>query len=264
MNDPRTDQSRLRIQYADASNLNARFQLHQLFSVNPRVFPEWLFDQVRTRDNARVLEVGCGPGWLWRKNWGRVPPDWRITVTDFSPGMVREAKCRLSERGLRATHCVTDAQALPFDSDSFHLVFANHMLYHVPDLQRALAEFRRVLKRDGVLHTATNGRAHLREIDVLLDRVRPGTRWRTQAALGFALDDADADLARHFGQVEKLEYHDELRVTRPGPLLDFIASVMEVTPSLRHDLEAAIDKEIEQRGYYWIGKQAGLLIATGA
>lgn len=178
MTNSRIDQDRLRIQYADASNLNARYRLHQLYSVNSRGFVEWLFDHVDPREHAQVLEVGCGPGWLWRKNHLRVPPSWQITVSDFSPGMITEAQHRLPECGLKASHCVCDAQALPFPEDSFDVLFANHMLYHVPDLHRALAEFRRVLREDGELYAATNGRAHLHQIDVLLDKVRPGTRWR--------------------------------------------------------------------------------------
>ena len=262
MPNPRTDQARLRVQYADSSNLNARFGLHQHYSVNPRGFPEWLFDHVDARESARVLEVGCGPAWLWRKNSDRIPPSWEITVSDFSPGMVSEARSRLSECGLQASHCVCDAQALPFLPDSFDALFANHMLYHVPDLHRALAEIGRVLKSDGVLYAATNGRIHLKQIDVLLDKAQPGARWRAESRMGFALDDADLDLDRHFESVEKLEYRDELRVTDPGPLIDFIASSIDVDPTLHQALETEISAQISNRGFYWIGKQAGLLLAT--
>jgi tRNA G46 methylase TrmB len=74
MSDPRTDQARLQIQYADAINLNTRFQLHEEFSVNPYNFVLWLFDHMRLPKSARILEVGCGPGWFWRKNAHRIPP----------------------------------------------------------------------------------------------------------------------------------------------------------------------------------------------
>ena len=57
-----------------------------------------------------------------------------------------------------------DAQELPFDDDSFDVVVANHMLYHVPDRPRALRELARILHTDGVLMAATNGARHLEQV----------------------------------------------------------------------------------------------------
>ena len=45
-----------------------------------------------------------------------------------------------------ADYAVLDLQALPFPEACFDAVIANHMLYHVPDRPRALAEVQRVLK----------------------------------------------------------------------------------------------------------------------
>ena len=258
----RTDQSRLRIQYADSSNLNARVRLHQNHSTNPRGFVEWVFDQVEIVPAASVLEVGCGPGWLWHRNHDRVPSSWRIYVSDFSLGMVTEAQSRLLELGIQARSCVCDAQHLAFPSDSFDIVFANHMLYHVPDVHLALAEFRRVLAPEGVLYTATNGHRHLREIDDLLKAVRPGTRWRGDTRLGFALDDAELDLAKHFARVRKLNYEDELRVPDPQPIIEFIQSSMELSEDLRCELVTAIQQRIDEVGFFFVGKDVGMLISN--
>ena len=259
-----TDKSGLQIQYADSSNLNARVRLHQEYSTNPGDFVEWLFDQVEVFPEASVLEVGCGPGWLWRQNCSRVPSSWRIIVSDFSPGMVGEARSALSHLQIRAGSCVSDAQYLPFPDESFDIVFANHMLYHVPDLHLALAEFRRILRPEGVLYTATNGRDHLREIDDLLEAIRPGTSWRAHTRGSFRLDDADVDLARHFRYVRKLEYEDTLQVPEPQPLIEYIQSSIELSEDFRRELVAAIQERIDQAGFFFIRKDPGLLIAKGA
>lgn len=50
---------------------------------------------------------------------------------------------------------IIDIQNIPYEDNSFDLVIANMMLYHVPDLPRALAEVGRVLKPEGKLYTAT-------------------------------------------------------------------------------------------------------------
>ena len=93
-----------------------------------------------------MLEVGCGSGAFWEANGDRVDPTWRLTLTDFSPGMVEAAQRVL---GGRAQLLVADVQELPFPDESFDVVLANHMLYHVPDRPRAFAEIARVLVTGG-------------------------------------------------------------------------------------------------------------------
>jgi ubiquinone/menaquinone biosynthesis C-methylase UbiE len=73
-----------------------------------------------------VLEVGCGDGNIWRENLDRIPPGWRLTLTDFSPGMVDAARAVLGDR---AEYAVADVQELPFSDASFDAVIANHMLF---------------------------------------------------------------------------------------------------------------------------------------
>lgn len=84
-----TDQNYLQNdQYQDASNLNARIALHQRFGMARVPWHCWVFDQFTLPPDARVLELGCGPGQLWVQNLDRLPSGWHMTLSDFSLGMV--------------------------------------------------------------------------------------------------------------------------------------------------------------------------------
>src|SRR5258706_10720793 len=133
-------------QYRDASNLNARIQLHVRFSQNTYGWHRWVFDQLKASPQSRVLELGCGPGRLWSENAARIPPGWEITLSDFSPGMIAEAQRNLASAGHSFAFERVDAQSIPFADASFDMVIANHMLYHVPGRPEALAEIPRVLR----------------------------------------------------------------------------------------------------------------------
>ena len=150
-------------QYANAANLNARVRIHQLFSTNPYGWQRWVFDQLALPESARVLEVGCGPANLFGDNFARIPGGWDITLTDFSPGMLADAALNLGERRPRFKIAAADLQSLPFASDSFDAVIANHMLYHLPDRARGLAEARRVLAPGGRFYATTIGPGHMGE-----------------------------------------------------------------------------------------------------
>ena len=56
------DQDYVADQYQTATNLNARISLHQRFSTNRYGWFPWLFDRLRFPPQARILELGCGPG----------------------------------------------------------------------------------------------------------------------------------------------------------------------------------------------------------
>ena len=60
-------------QYRNASNLNARIQLHVRFSTNKYSWMRWVFDQLDLPPHCHILELGCGSGELWRKNMQRIP-----------------------------------------------------------------------------------------------------------------------------------------------------------------------------------------------
>jgi SAM-dependent methyltransferase len=68
------------------------------------------------------------------------------------------------------------------------------MLYHVPDVERALGELARVLRRGGRLVAVTNASDHWRELYELLGVER--------AASPFPAERAGELLARHFAEVE--------------------------------------------------------------
>ncbi|MCJ7718148.1 MAG: class I SAM-dependent methyltransferase, partial [Anaerolineales bacterium] len=132
-----TDQSYLRSsQYRNSSNLSARALLHKKYSTNPETWTSWVFNHLALPGSCRILEVGCGPGYLWQENQQRISPGWEIVLSDLSPGMLEEAKNILGEN-FGVYYSAIDTQQIPFADNSFEAVIANHMLYHVPFIEQA-------------------------------------------------------------------------------------------------------------------------------
>jgi SAM-dependent methyltransferase len=93
---------------------------------------------------------------------------------------------------------VGDVQALPFADASFDTVVAAWMLYHVPDLDRGLAEIARVLRPGGRLVVATNSELHLEEA-----RAHAGVSM--VGRVPFNRENGAGILERHFAAVERID-----------------------------------------------------------
>jgi ubiquinone/menaquinone biosynthesis C-methylase UbiE len=96
------------------------------------------------------LEIGSGTGYF-SLNLLQMGVIERLTATDISPGMLERLSVTAEELGLEAETAVTEAERLPFDDESFDLVFGHAVLHHIPDVERAFAEFRRVLRPGGAV-----------------------------------------------------------------------------------------------------------------
>ncbi|MEM7346516.1 MAG: class I SAM-dependent methyltransferase, partial [Chloroflexota bacterium] len=210
-------------QYKSGSNLNARIQLHQQFSTNKYDWPKWVFDHFLVAKSAHFLDLGCGTGYLWQQNIDRIADDWAITLSDFSAGMVQQAAASLGDKSNKFYFRMADAQHLPWADESFEVVIANHMLYHVPDRSRAFSEIKRVLKPEGKLYAATNGQHHIIELTQLIQEIDPDAREEDHVD-EFGLENGREQLSHYFPEINLYVYKDSLQVTEVEPLLAYIQS----------------------------------------
>lgn len=102
-------------------------------------------DQVAA-SGGRVLEIGCGPGVdtveLVRRGVS-------LTGIDLAPAAVELSRQHLAGLGLEADIRLGNAEALQFPDESFDTVYSFGVLHHTPNLERAIAEVRRVLTHGG-------------------------------------------------------------------------------------------------------------------
>ena len=253
-------------QYKDGSRLQARARLHADYSRNSYGWFEWMFDLYKDiPDNARLIELGAGVGWLWLRNGQRIPIGWDITLSDFSPGMIAEQRKNMAQIPRSFSFEEIDVQAISHLDASFDAVIANHMLYHVPDRPKAIAEMRRVLKPGGTLFTATNGDHHLQEMHQLMARFgfQPSEYLSGFASVkGYTLENAAEQLHASFEHVELHRYDDAILLTDPQPLLDYILSFpIELSPERLASLRMFIEAEVSKTGQFPITKDMGVLIA---
>jgi ubiquinone/menaquinone biosynthesis C-methylase UbiE len=98
--------------------------------------------------HARVLDVGTGPGRIPRAV-AAAHPDWTVDAVDLDPAMIAYAKGRDPDASVSFT--VGDVADLPYPDATFDLIVTSMSQHHWTDVEGALRELRRVLRRGGRL-----------------------------------------------------------------------------------------------------------------
>jgi SAM-dependent methyltransferase len=155
---------------------------------------------------------------------------------------------------------VADAMALPVRDAAAGLTLAMHMLYHVPDPERAVRELRRITRPGGRVIVGLNGTDHLRELRGLITQAlaslgRPPVRPREQ----ISLDQGEQLLRSQFASVTRHDFEGQLRVPEAEPIAAYVRSrVLDARPLVPAVLSALpADPEL-----FPITTHSGCLVCT--
>ena len=250
------DKAVVKDQYATSARLETRISIHEKYSRNKQPFAEWIVSHYDLQPGEQVLELGCGTGSMWQGV--TLPADCHVTLTDLSTGMLDAAHQNTTHLG--ADYAVCDAMALPYADASFDVVIANMMLYHVPDISRAVSEIRRVLKPDGRFFAATFGEHGV--VEAVLDMLSLSSAFNHR----FTLQNGTAQLAEHFADVRMMRRDDALDVTDLRDLIAYLRSMQGMTVLADIPDEQLFDVFTARmvNGVLSLPKEYGLFVCKGA
>lgn len=251
-------------QYKDATNINARIALHEKYSTNPQGFHEWVFDQMDLNGGYCILECGCGPGALWFKNKDKIKKPMEVTLVDLSAGMLENAKNNIgSINCVNFNYIEADIQELPFKDESFDVVIANHMLYHIPDINKAIKEVFRVLKPKGSFYSSTFSRKHMHQLNILTNKYVELPKERVSDR--FTLENGYDYIKEVFGNVEVKIHKDSLLVNDADAIINYIMSgsyaKKQLVGAKKEKFVSDVKYMFDQKPEMFIQKEAGVLIA---
>jgi SAM-dependent methyltransferase len=248
-------------QYAVETNLATRIRTHELYSEPQLDYAGWVLDHISWRGDERTVDVGCGAGAYVAAARARTR---HYIAGDLSAGMLRgiDAPARVN----------LDAHDLPFPARSVDVLLANHMIYHLPDRDGAVAEFARILRPGGTLLAATNSDTNMEEMRQVVrqaaKRMGLAREIEPYTPLSFTLENGAELLRRHFAHVERSDLPAALVFPEAQPVLDYLGTSPEFYLGLLPQeidagqawqlLRELIDERIARDGAFRVGKLSGV------
>ena len=269
-------ENRLIEQYQTATNLDIRIELHHKYSVNPKGWFPWIYEQLPLQSVDRMLEIGCGSGQLWASAKREQLLGKKIILTDLSKGMLTEAEENIEryfgkqrkghgEKGEIFEYLVMDGQELTFLEESFQLVIANHVMFYMKDIRKAVSEIERVLKGGGTFICSTYGKEHMKEITELVQEFDSKIRLSEVNLYDqFGLENGEQYLREKFQSVELRLYEDALLVPKAEPIVDYVLSChgnqRELLDGRTEQFLEFVEEKIKRNGVFRITKEAGIFV----
>ena len=253
----------LKSQYQDAGNISARIRLHRDYSVNKQGWFPWVLEQCGITSGMHVLELGCGNGALWVENKECVPNGVQVVLSDLSEGMIRDARRAVTEQA-GFSFATFDCHSIPYEDASFDLVIANHVLFYCEDIPAVCREVKRVLKPGGRFICSTYGSRHMKEITHLVQAFDSRIVLAAENLYEiFGLENGGSMLEKVFEKVSMVHYEDEIRISEPEPLLEYILSCHGNQNQLLLDKYKEFKAFVTEKTRYGfhITKDAGIFIA---
>lgn len=250
-------------QYKNTDNLKLRKGLHYKYSINKIGFQKWMFEQYPFSPKMKVLELGSGRGELWNyyfENDEVLSLEMDITLSDFSDGMVNHMRQSYSDKNISVKRI--DILDIPFENDTFDLIIANSMLYHVKDIDLALSEVRRVLKKDGSFYCSTLGINGMTQfLYCALDELC--IPYNHESHISFTLQNGAELLKKQFDKVKRRDYEDALAIDMVEDYVDYIYSMASMQGLDRKYYDILLNYFNSQKvnGYLHVPKEYGMFVA---
>lgn len=245
-------------QYKSDRNLNLRSNLHS-YNINKIDWDVWCFKQMNFIKNGRILELGCGPGKLWRKNKDNIDESLTITLSDFSKSMLKIAKDKLQDIEHNFIYKEINAEDIPYKDESFDVVIAQHMIYFVPDIEKALREIKRILVPGGTFYVTANSCDSMAELNELAEKFAPNGGLNTNGfSSRFDLEHGKEILKKYFKEIDVEILEGKIIVDDAKPVVSYKASTIQGSSILVGETKRKFTKYLEN----YIKENGNISIST--
>jgi len=132
-------------------------QRYNHFAIPSTNLDEDIINEIKKTNPKSVLDAGCGNG-DFLIDLRKSGFSGELTGIDISKGITQKGEKQSAKNKLNINFITMDAENMLFENNSFDVIIAKHMLYHLPNPQKGIDEMHRCLKNNGILIITLNSK----------------------------------------------------------------------------------------------------------
>ncbi len=256
--------------FGDATPLSIQQLTQNRYRRNPTTMVDHILDVIDLSGTERLLDVGCGNGFILRDVASRMRAGGSITAIDIAPGMLEAAKENVNFQWAPIEWIVGDARELGSLVDGvFDVVMANYIFHYIPDPLPLCKAFRAVTAASGKTIVTVEGLDSMHEMyqvhldalravgasESLIDGLPHGRRGSLSTHNGAQL------LRSAFGSVTEYPYTDALVFDNVAAFMEFYAAGHRYCGALPL-LEGRVEADFFDRLAKEVSERVGRIISN--
>ena len=188
----------------------------------------WEFDRLELKPGMKTLDLGCGYGLLWRKNWCLIPENSQITLVDIYGNLLNQVQAFVEEQrpklrsGVAVRRIEADAENYAMD-DGYDRVVMTYLWNYLKEPEALLQSVRNALQPGGMLCLVCGSHRIMQDYDAIY------RQFAGQSCLDLRIQQIQAETAeieqtlrRVFPKVEVVPFDNTLTFTHALDLYRFL------------------------------------------
>ncbi|MDR2865699.1 MAG: class I SAM-dependent methyltransferase [Spirochaetaceae bacterium] len=162
-------------------------------------------------------------------NRNNIIKSWKIILSDYSDGMLETTRKSLSRLNYNFQYEIVNAENIQLSNNTFDVILANNMLYHIQNRYEALKNISRILKDNGTFIASTMGKNDLIELHNYLYQFLENKGYCfTFREFVFSLDNGIEQLSKYFKNITMKKHDNKLKINGVEAIINYYISFNEI------------------------------------
>lgn len=153
-----------------------RYGLYEKYNPKQMEWFIWRFEVLGLKDNMKILDVGCGHGLIWTKNWERIPSGCKVVLLDKARNGLEYLKKYYGDNknlladGVCFEFVEADAENWIYFKNTYDCILTNHFWEYVENKKDLMKQLYGAIKDGGILSSTIASLPQIENIRVLLEQ----------------------------------------------------------------------------------------------